>query len=253
MQPTIGIDISDVVNEALMSEGEVKSFARFILDRVSKSYMDIWEDNVGKELHQTKRPYLEAMSAEYVDDFNIMFKLSGKGKSAIAMMMEQGAAPFDIKEGMKNSPKAKNAGQDDWYITIPFRVATPEAVAESEGFSSQMDDIIYDIVKKEGEITTKNLPEGYGPDTRKALMVKGEMRVEYKHKTNKFVGLKKYTDDSGRGTYKSFRRISENSDKDSWLHKGMEAKHLMEKSLNELSNEIEYIVGHAKKDFFNKR
>ena len=64
-------------------------------------------------------------------------------------MLEQGATPFDIKEGFKKSPKARHTiakynkkgkiispgGQ--WYLTVPFRIGVPGTLGQA-GFSGEM-------------------------------------------------------------------------------------------------------------------
>ena len=58
--------------------------------------------------------------------------------------------------------------------------------------------------------------------------------LEYKHKSSIFTGITKQTDDvTGQSTYISFRRVSDNSDDNSWIHRGLNAYQLAEKAFDE--------------------
>lgn len=254
MLPAISIDISDVVSGMYMSENEVKSFSRFILDRIADSYKEKWTNEVVKNLHSTRATYMRAMSIEYVDDYTVSFVLDGKGENRLALMLEWGISPFDQKSGFRNSPKAHNSGQEDWYLTVPFRIATPEAIAESSVFADKMTREVYNIVRQEGVMTQANLPDEFKQKgIRKEIKRSDFIVKEYEHKSAKLEGLKKFDKSQHHGEYGTFRRVSENSDPESWWHKGFEENDFMGKALNGLSNEIDNVVGWAKEDWFENK
>lgn len=249
----IVIDISDTIEELMFTREEVDSFSRYLLDKVKDSYMSIWENKVINTLHQTRRAYLLGMKWEYVDEFTVAFILEGKNESRLGLMVERGAAPFSIKEGFKNSPKAHKAGTPDWYLTVPFRHATAEAIGESSAFSGKLPTSIQDLVKKSGGDALKlsDLPAEFQVKGRgEAISRMGVTRPEYKHKSARYEGLKRSTKPS-HGGYVTFRRVSENSDPDSWIHKGFEAYNLMGQSLDELSGKLPNIIGKAREEFLD--
>jgi len=144
MFPPITIDISDVAAEFLMSPDEVKAISRYILAKVADEYVREWDHLIDENLHSTRGEYRKGVFSEQVDDYNILIGLSPRF-SPMAMMLEDGASSFDIKAGFAKSDKKKQ-GKNGWYLTVPFKWATSEAIGES-GFSNKMPKPIQQLVK----------------------------------------------------------------------------------------------------------
>lgn len=234
------LDISNTIEEFSLSKEESDSLSKYIIAEVSREYMASWEDMVLSELHQTKEAYLMGMRMEYVDDGKAaIFVLDGKGKSKVALMIEEGAQSYDLKEGFSRSSKKTNKEDGGWYLTIPFRVATSEAIAESEIFSDKMPKPIEDLVKKQAinPLTnkTRGLLENKIPSE---FQNKGKNILGYEHKNTKYAGLQRIQDNQGRGNYIKFRRVSDESDEQSWIHPGFEPSNFMERAWDKvLQNE----------------
>lgn len=150
--------------------------------------------------------------------------------------------------GFKNSDKAKNKGQDNWYLTIPFRHATSEAVAESSIFSNKMDKVVEKEVKRQGTLNDlTSLPQEY----QKIL---SNPTTGTSHKSPIVQGLKKMdissTNKEKRSGYFTFRRVGGNSEEGSWVHRGFEARKLMEKTQKELP--FETLVQMSVDDFLTQ-
>lgn len=122
------IDISGTIEEFNLSSDEVSSLSRYILDSVSGEYMRNWEANIDGVLHQTKTNYKNAIYIEQPDDYSLILGMSPR-KDKLALMLEEGATSFDIKAGMEKSAKKHMKKDGGWYITVPFRWATSEAIA----------------------------------------------------------------------------------------------------------------------------
>jgi len=260
----IYIDLSGTIDEFFLSEQETKDLSRYVLSNISDEYMRYWEKNVDNSLHQTKTEYRQAIFTEQPDDFTVVFGMTPR-QSQLGLMLEDGASEFDIKEGFSKSNKRVTklkVNKDGslkrdkqgrtigggWYLTIPFRHATSEAVAESAIFSSRMPKRIEQLVKTvDRPLTNSDLPEGYR-DRRIA-------RTGYKHKAAIYEGLHRRdissTDKEKRGGYFTFRRVSDKSDEKSWQHPGFEALKLMDKSLNELP--IDQVVDRAVDEFLTNK
>lgn len=225
----IYIDVSDLASEFVMSEEEVKSLSRYILARIADEYVREWEHQIDQNLHSTRNEYKRGIFSEQPDDYNIIIGLTPR-QSPMAMMLEEGASQFDMKEGMKNSPKAKQKKSGGWYLTVPFKFATSEAIGES-GFSNKMPKPIEQLVK----VMKEPLKLGNIPEPLRAL---GQNQTSgYKHKFNIYEGLQRTEIGSGaekRGGYMTFRRVSDKSDKDAWQHPGLEALNLMDKAAQEI-------------------
>jgi hypothetical protein len=244
MLPPILIDLSGTIDEFFLDENEVKSLSRYVLSSISDEYMRVWERNIDNSLHSTRSEYRRAIFTEQPDDYSMIFGMTPT-KSKLAMMLEDGASAFDIKEGFENSEK-KHLKKDGsgWYITVPFRHATSEAVAESMIFSNQMPKEIEQLVKTTGRpLNLADLPSQYR-DVRTSS-------VGYVHRAAIYEGLKRTdissTDKENRGGYFTFRRVSDKSEANSWQHPGFEPLKLMEKALSELR--FDYIVDQSVDQF----
>jgi len=244
----IKIDIRDLINEFSLKGRQIDILKSNLLDVVVANYVDIWEHKVMSELHSTKRQYLDAIYVNRLNEFTTIVGLNPKSK--LALMVEGGTSPFDMKNGFKNSKNVKYNSKGKWYLTVPFRHATPDAIGESEIFSGKLPREIYDLAKsnyKSGivrglikqELPLEFQKNGSNPTTG------------YNHKNSIFEGLKRVESSStkkeNRGMYVTFRRVSEKSDKGSWVHKGFVARNLMEKSLN--SMDIPTIVDNVTNNF----
>lgn len=154
-------------------------------------------------------------------------------------MLEQGASPFDIKEGFKKSKKVKytiakynvkgkqiKAG-GDWYLTIPFRIGVPGTLGQA-GFSGQMPQEVYDVMQKKGlhTLQARDIPSPYdAPKSRAAIAAtpNNPYYAQYTHKNSIYDGLTRHTAQyakTSQNTYGTFRRAGANSDPLSWIHKG---------------------------------
>jgi hypothetical protein len=251
----ISIDISDTVEEFYLSKDETDSLRRYILDRVYEEYRFKWDEEVvNSDLKSTRKEYLNAMFTERPDDFTFITGLSAR-YSPKALMVEDGADSFDMKVGFSQSDKRKDVTRKDgskgWYITIPFHLATSEALRESETFSGKMPKAIYNLAKKLGDkesIKLDNIPS--------ALQGLGKNAVSgYQHQSNIYEGLQRIEGGSGpnekRGGYFTFRRVSDLSNPAAWIHPGIEARDLMGKALEK--TDIDAVADKAIDEFLESR
>jgi len=251
----INIDINPLLQAVDVSEEEANSFSKMLLDRVADVYMQRWEDIVGKSLNSTRRAYQLGMDFRYVDDFNGVFVLEGKGESRLAMMIEEGASAFDIKDGMENSSKRKTKKDGGWYITVPFKQATPEALGESSTFSGKLPERVYEIAKKNAgkPVTAAQLPDEHKEKKFRPAIQSGDNLIpRYDHKTPIYEGVVKNTKPQHSG-YVTFRRISDKSDEDSWIHKGFTPHKFMEKAMDDVEKELPEIIESVKLQFLEAK
>lgn len=234
----ISIDLQDVVKEFSLDENQAMQLSSFIIDKITQEYRLKWDFLIDTQLKKSKGEYKRARYITGIQtngSSEVTFGLSAR-QSPLAMMIEEGYPPFDQKIGFKKSDKSKKKLDGGWYMTIPFRWATSEAVAESSIFAGALPKQIYDIAKKSsGPLQKNDLPEKY-----RTLGVRKEIRLpdlvvpEYVHKNPKYEGLVKIDVSTGNkksNAYYTFRRVSDKSDVNSWWHKGFEAKKLMDKAL----------------------
>lgn len=240
-----------------------------MLDNVAKglaaAYANQLELQAQSDLHQTKRRYINAI--KLVDsgkaEGTVMLDYS---KDKLIQMIEEGAGPFDMKPYFMGSPKAKVGKNGVKYLTIPFRWGTPGIVGEADTFSGVMPKAVYDVVKSKPTnipvsgggsrsvgISLKEIPAQFQMKKVRPAIAATETNqawAAYQNKAPVSQGISKYNDPStGQNTYRSFRRVSENSDPDAFIHPGIKAYNLMQKALGafdtgtELGNQLDIELG----------
>lgn len=247
MIPPISIDIRSVADEFHLSDEEIKQLSSFVLDSIIDGFMRHWENAIDKNLKGTRNEYKKGMFVDYAQDGTVSIGLTAR-QSGMAMKQEEGSPPFDMKEGFARSDK-KHQGTKGWYIHIPFRWATTEALGESMIFSNKMPKPIQDLVKSQREaLKISQIPKEFrGIGVNKTS--------GYVHKNNIYEALKRYESGSGstekRGQYMSFRTASENGDPGSWVHPGFKALNLIDNTMS--SFPLDEIVDKAVDDFLANR
>lgn len=234
----ISIDLRDLVEEFSLTESQIEFLGSSIIDRVIVEYSTRWEDLVNRELKKSRSEYKRAMFMERPSNMEVIFGLMAR-ESPLAIMVEEGVSPFDEKIGFKNSDKTKQKKDGGWYLTIPFRHATPEAVAESGIFASIMTKDIYKVAKQSTRpLKITDLPEKHRlPGIRKEINTPNLVVPEYIHKTPQYKGLVKIniqsSDKEVRSGYFTFRRVSDKSDPNSWWNTGIVPRKLMDRALEQ--------------------
>ena len=250
----VHIDFSDFANKMGLRLSETEALAETVLRNVTSGFMKSWINTAEKELHQTRQEYVNSIYVEQIRPLTWVVGLRG----IFPNMLEQGATPFDMKEGFSQSSKKKLKKDGGWYLTIPFRHATPTALAVASIFTDRLPKEVYAIAKREltnsqMQLKTSQLPLNY-QDTliRPEILdkVNNQIYPQYEHKSPLYTGLKR-SDLPNNGQYTTFRRVSDLSDSNSWIHTGLQARKFAEKALN--SFDIGNVVAKAKVDFYNNR
>ena len=241
-------DISGVVNEFSLTKEDVRSLSNLILDRLVDEYMFSWENIVDSTLDSTRDEYKKGMYSDRPDDNSAIIGLTST-QSKLAMMIEAGANIFDEKEGFAKSTKKKKCGKDGWYLTIPFRHATSSEIMKQ--FTKQGENVL-SFLKGGSTLSQSELPTGY--DEPLGHIIPGSL-IRYEHKSPIYEGLKRIkmnsTEKEKRGGYFTFRRVSDNSDPQSWFHPGFQAKNLMDKALTEAK--LDQVVDSVLQEFIDSK
>lgn len=130
----IRIDLDEVVGEFSLSGEETNLLGAAIIDRVIEEYYQRWRDLVGKELRQSRAEYLKAMYVERTSPLEVVFGLSAR-ESELALMVEEGASPFDEKPGFERSSKAKQKRMEWVGIFRSLSAMRPQKLLLSQVFS----------------------------------------------------------------------------------------------------------------------
>lgn len=227
----VKVDLTDTAREFDLSIQQSRDLRTVILNSLVSNFVTNWEQKVVRELKSTRRQYLNAIYVNQVDESTVVVGLNPKSK--LARMIEEGATPFDMKTGFSKSSKVKLNKKGEWYMNIPFRHATPDAVGESELFSNRIPREVYDIARRNqgAPVTRQQLPSEF-------RQVGQNPASGYVHRAPIFQGLTRRevgaTPTERRGQYMTFRRVSQNSDPKSWIHKGIRAHNFMQRTVGEL-------------------
>lgn len=250
----IDIDLSELIDEFSLDEAQSVILGSSIIDRIVIEYQSKWEDLIKTELSQSRIEYRKAMFINRTSPTEVEFGLSAR-ESELALAVEEGKEPWDEKLAFEASVKKKISKKGGWYLTVPFRHATPQAVAESGVFASIMPQAIYDIAKNQGKVTSKNIPAEFNTlGKRKEINRPNLVVPEYLHKNPKYEGLVKVQASSSasedRNLYMTFRRVSNNSDPNSWWNPGILPRKLMDKALD--AAQVDLVAQMAIDEFLEK-
>ena len=250
----INIDLGGLVDEFQMTDAQVLQMTDDVVSRIAILFTKQMENEAQKVLHKTRNRYLRA----------IKMVNEGWGRKAVILdmsdslvaMLENGAEPFDMKAAMLASPKAKIGKNGKRYLTIPFRWAASGSLGESELFSFKMPVEIHKIAKqkkvtipiagggfKAPGITFNEIPKPHDAQTSRAPISSAAGSLlfdEYLHRSNIYEGISKYQDGvTGQNVYRSFRRVSENSDPLAFIHPGIKRYDIFSKALDALDVNME--------------
>ncbi len=244
----IAIDVESLPFEAAGNSDLVERVVDSVVKDMTAAFAREWERQAQQALHQTRGRYLENL---HVLDTGRMTGavMLDYSKDPLIRMIEEGASAFDLKDGFEKSPKRKLKADGGWYLTVPFRHATPGAIGESSVFSNKMPEDVYEVAKK---LKTDIDVPGGGKRSRGLAI--GEIPAEYKtpianignnipeSKAFKSIyeGVIKIKDaKTSQNVYMSFRRVSDKSLMESWNHPGIDEHNLADKALNQLNQNAE--------------
>jgi hypothetical protein len=246
----VNIDISDVIEEFSILEDEIPILKANILSKVVNTFSATWEQLIGQRLHGTRSEYLRAIYREQPDQNTVIIGLTSR-QSQLALMIEDGSAPFDEKAGFEKSDKKTMKKDGGWYLTIPLRWATPDAIGEASVFSNKMPEEVYAVAK---ELPPKQaLQVGQLPDFLQGKKIRAALPgfAAYEHRNNLFESMTRNEDVRGRGNYMTFRRVSDKSDPAAFIHPGFTAYNLMDAALEAM--DVGTVVDMATDDWLNAR
>ena len=243
----ITIDLSGLKGQFGIDDKTLDQLTETCVKAVTAAIYANWEALAKKKLKSTREEYIQNIIHVDKGRFNKQIILTG----VVPNMVEQGASAFDIKEGFRKSPKVRYTipvygkkgnmlrSGGDWYLTIPFRIGVPGTLGQA-GFTGQMPQEVYDIMRKRGNriaLRADEIPAPYNiPQSRAAIQATSQnpYYAQYTHKSSIYEGLTKRTAQYGKtaqNTYGTFRRAGANSDPLSWIHKGISAYRLADEAV----------------------
>lgn len=262
----IVIDTSELSQEFNLNERQIKQLLDNIVKSVTYEVYRNWHNEASKSLGKTRNTYLQNLIV--VDEGLMKGAIVLRYDNPLVKMLEEGAPPRDMKIAFENSKKAKKKVDGGWYLTVPFRFAASTSLGESEVFSGILPKEVHEKVKsfepniplggglRSRALKLDEIPKQYQEKTvRKEIPETPTSRLfkEYVSKTSKYEGIVKVKDLSTNQTrgYMSFRRVSDKSDPDSWIHPGIEEGNFMEKGLNQAEQFLPDLIDSQIQNYLN--
>ena len=174
-----------------------------------------------ERLTKTRQEYLQGVQRE-----GSVIQLIG----SFPNMIEEGWSGGDMKPQLLASPKAKT-GANGTYLDIPFRHQVPgtkgihgEAMGKAhsrlgvmqEAEAQKMGNSIYQEAKKLSAYTSRTSEGG-------RLAAGKSPKLKEHHATDIHADMVRKSAGASGSEYRTFRRVSSNSDAQAWIHPGFEA------------------------------
>ena len=252
------IDTSSLSEQLFLTDNQVKDMVDYAVKEVTANFARNWEQEAMRTLKATRNLYVR----------NIVVVDEGYGKGAVVLTgflpnaLESGLEPFDIKFGLLNGPNARVSKDNNRYNTVPFRFAAPTSLGESEVFSGILPQEVAEVIRAKPQdipvagggrrtqgIRPQEIPASFRePVVRSAPKVTPQIWDDYRHKSSIYQGVARVQDPvTGQQRYQSFRRVSDNSDPDAFIHPGLNPSNLADKALE--NTDIPSVVGRSIDNF----
>lgn len=198
---------------------------------------------------------VHVVSGEYVrsiqQGLNMVDELTGEivTTSPHGAIIEDGIKPYDMKEGLLTSPKSQwSKDHKSLFITVPFRHGTPTATT-----LPPMPKRVYNQAKKlgysrrNGALSADNGGSKYtwggklkesSEGQRTKILPNGR---SYTWKTGLFSGMVRVGQPK-HSQYLTFRRVSTNSDPNSWQHPGVPARPIRDAVVENTREEVLQLI-----------
>lgn len=264
----ININIQPFVQRLKLSDKHAELLALALLKGITDEVYSNWQRAVSAELKSTRQEYLNGIQIYKSGEFENTLALTG----TLPKMLENGAAAFDLKVGLLQSSKAKIGKNGKIYITVPFRHASSGAIGENPVFSNVMPRSVHALAKNlkatlsqvgggvayGGALQESSIPSPHNQRRIRATIVKNtgglteSQLTEYRHKNSIYANMyrnEKTYEKATQNSYVTFRRVSEKSDTNAWIHKGLERRDFIGKALKTAN--IKGIITQIRNEFIN--
>lgn len=214
--PSIGLsqELSKKVDQA----------AQKAVNSTAIALRDNWQQIGQSTLNESRQDYINAIQVSKPDKFTADLRMEG----TLPKMLEDGFPSFDMKLGFSNSQYAKHGKDGQWYLTIPFRHLTPSHTGAAPKWNTMPKDIYKNILKHSPL---------HGTENKYPATVSW---TGYHHKNGIYEGMIRNKRTAGGGsTYFTFRRVSEKSAFNSWMHPGYVGVHAVDQLVNQVGSLFE--------------
>jgi hypothetical protein len=252
------IDTADLMDGLGISHADARAMVDYVVKDVTARFYSEWEVIAANNLKTARNQYIANLNIHDLGWGGGAVVLTGWLPNAI----ESGWPAFDMKDGLLEGANAKlsNDGESR-YNTIPYRFAVPTSIGESEVFAGRLPKEIHEIIlekpvnvpvagggRKTEPLKINELPVGYNvPQIKEVPKIEPtplSWKSTYQHKAPIHQGISRVQDPvTKQHRYQSFRRVSDNSEPEAWIHPGFSAHNFAEEAEKELN--LEVTIGNA--------
>ena len=250
----VQIDMSGHLPAVGYDEGEIRERV-FTIAEMARSE---WVRQAQYSLGSSAVEYINGIQPVQMKENWAVVTLVGELPNAI----EKGKPPFDMKPGLLAGPNAK-MGKTGRYNTVPFRHGTPGSTGKRVGAPMPIThttakgrpaSIVYTEAKRlrpsvEGPagktVWGGRTGDFDGLGVRTQLPVKKGRPGAYTWKTSPFASMTKVAKTYAKATqnqYVTFRRVSENSDPNSWWHPGFKPRNLVNRVRDYINDIVKRLI-----------
>lgn len=243
MIPPVDIDLTEFTESFILTQGEIDTLKDNVVSTLASEFMSYWEHEAVTSLKTSRSEYIRNLYMNKVDTGVYEVGLRGEFPN----MVESGVPIFDMKIGFSRSMKKKLKKDGGWYLTIPFRFSTPDAIGDSGAFSGgRLPKEVYNVASKKYKTSLSDLIGG-GMKKSKALRLK-EIPMQFRtsnvatrKQTSIYEGLERVGSKNNH-QWMNFRRVSDKSPENSWIYPGLEARNLAEAAFSKFETIIPRLV-----------
>ena len=251
----IDVDISGVLPFSSLDLGHLRDRVALLAEMARGEWIRLAQIN----LRSSAADYIAGIQPVVVNGNWAMITLVGQLPNDI----ENGKNPFDMKPGLLTGPHAKTGRGGNRFNTVPFRHGTPGTTGKRVGqpmpytgrtAAGRRTSLIYSDAKKlratmdgPGGKTVWGARTGdfggYGRRTQ--LPVIGGRPGAYTWKNSPYAGMyriQKVYRNATQYQYVTFRRVSDNSDPNSWWHPGITGRHFALRVANYVKEQVDRLV-----------
>jgi hypothetical protein len=224
---TINIDVSSLLDQVYLDKSQTDNMVDSVIKDLTNAFAREWEQVAAENLKSARQ--------EYIANLNVVDEGFAKGAvvltGVLPNMLEEGVDAFDIKEGLLAGPNVKTGKDGGRYNTVPYKQGTPGSLPENFN-GGIMPKEVHAVAKKKSigkQLVKDDLPKQF-QEPRKQIVP--SRNAVYTHKNSIYEGIQKNKDLAGNVSYISFRRVSDNSDDNAWIHPGLEARNFADKAFD---------------------
>lgn len=218
----IKLDVNDFLDELYyLSELNLNALEAQLTNNITNEIYKNWIRVAETNLNSTRAGYISGLNLQIVSPTEQDIVLVGWLNNSV----ENGLAPFNMKPSALNGANVKVSKSGSRYVRISFNMAVKGSkLDETQTYSRIIPKSVWQAFTQGKPIPRPHNRRNVRPGI--SNVETKETFPAYKHKQSLYAGLKQVG-----AKLSTIRTISDNSNPNSWIHKGIIAYNLRDKAL----------------------